>query len=84
MARQRKLTEERKKIISQLLSTYQSEDVGDVQSMLKGLLGVLCRGYLKSNWKMTLVIPNMIMSTNQPTIGVMGTARKQLPYPWET
>ena len=47
MARQRKLTEERKKIISQLLSTYQPEDAGDVQSMLKDLLGDTLQGMLE-------------------------------------
>ncbi len=39
MARQRKLTKERKELIGQLLATYQPEDAGDVQSMLKDLLG---------------------------------------------
>jgi len=47
MARQRKLTEERKKLISQLLSTYQPEDAGDVQLMLKDLLGGTLQGMLE-------------------------------------
>jgi hypothetical protein len=32
MARQRKLSEERKKLINQLLATYKPEDAGDVHS----------------------------------------------------
>ena len=47
MARQRKLTEEREKLISQLLSTDQSEDARDVQSMLKDLLGDTLQGMLE-------------------------------------
>ncbi len=47
MARQRKLTEEREKLISQLLSTDQPEDAGDVQSMLKDLLGDTLQGMLE-------------------------------------
>ncbi len=47
MARQRKLTEERKKLINQLLSTDQPEDAGDVQSMLKDLLGDTLQGMLE-------------------------------------
>ena len=39
MARQRKVPEERKKLIKQLLASYQPEEVEDVQSMLKDLLG---------------------------------------------
>jgi putative transposase len=48
MARQRKLTEERKNLINQLLATYQPEDAKDVQSMLKDLLGDTLQGMLES------------------------------------
>lgn len=48
MARQRKLTKERKELISQLLTTYQPEDAGDVQSMLKDLLGDTLQGMLEA------------------------------------
>jgi putative transposase len=47
MARQRKLSEERKNLISQLLATYKPEDAGDVQSMLKDLLGDTLQGMLE-------------------------------------
>lgn len=39
MARQRKLSPERKEFISKLIAHYQPEDVEDVQNMLKDLLG---------------------------------------------
>lgn len=39
MARQRKVPKERKKLIRELLASYQPEDTDDVQSMLKDLLG---------------------------------------------
>lgn len=39
MARQRKLSPERKEFIQQLLGAYKPEDVNDVQDMLKDLLG---------------------------------------------
>ena len=38
MARQRKLTPERKAFINSLLEHYQPKDAGDVQEMLKDLL----------------------------------------------
>jgi len=44
MARQRKLTEERKNLINQRLSTYKPEDTDDVHSMLKDLLGDTLQG----------------------------------------
>lgn len=39
MARQRKLTPERKALIQSLLSHYKPEDAQDVQAMLRDLLG---------------------------------------------
>lgn len=39
MARQRKLSDERRNLINQLLATYNPEDAEGVQSMLKDLLG---------------------------------------------
>ncbi|MEL7571236.1 MAG: hypothetical protein AAGU14_11845 [Eubacteriaceae bacterium] len=39
MARQRKLSDERRNLIDKLLATYNPEDAEGVQSMLKGLLG---------------------------------------------
>lgn len=48
MARQRKLTDERKNLINQLLSTYQPNDTKDVQSMLKDLLGDTLQGMLEA------------------------------------
>ena len=39
MARQRKLTPERKALIQGLLSHYKPEDAQDVQAMLRDLLG---------------------------------------------
>lgn len=48
MARQRKLTEERKSLINQLLSTYKPEDTDDVHSMLKDLLGDTLQGMLEA------------------------------------
>lgn len=39
MARQRKMTPERKAFIDSLLSHYQPNDANDVQEMLKDLLG---------------------------------------------
>jgi len=44
MARQRKLTEERRNLINQLLATYKPEDAEGVQSMLKDLLGDTLQG----------------------------------------
>nr|WP_312091524.1 hypothetical protein [Aminipila sp.] len=48
MARQRKLTEERKNLINQRLSTYKPEDTDDVHSMLKDLLGDTLQGMLEA------------------------------------
>lgn len=48
MARQQKLSKERKELISQLLATYQPEDAGDVQAMLKDLLGDALQGMLEA------------------------------------
>lgn len=48
MARQRKLSEERKNLINQLLATYKPEDADGVQSMLKDLLGDTLQGMLES------------------------------------
>lgn len=48
MARQRKLTKERQDLIKQLLATYQPEDAGDVQDMLKELLGDTLQGMLEA------------------------------------
>jgi len=48
MARQRKLTPERKNLIKQLLDTYNPEDANDVQSMLKDLLGDTLQGMLET------------------------------------
>ncbi len=41
MARQRKLSPERKAFINSLLEHYQPTDANDVQEMLKDLLGIL-------------------------------------------
>jgi putative transposase len=48
MARQRKLTPERKALISELLKTYQPEDAQDVQAMLKDLLADTLQGMLET------------------------------------
>ena len=48
MARQRKLTEERRSLINQLLATYKPEDAEGVQSMLKDLLGDTLQGMLEA------------------------------------
>lgn len=48
MARQRKLTPERKAFINSLLEHYQPKDAGDVQEMLKDLLGDTLQGMLES------------------------------------
>lgn len=48
MARQRKLTPERKTLITQLLETYKPDDAKGVQSMLKDLLGDTIQGMLEA------------------------------------
>lgn len=48
MARQRKLTEERRSLINQLLATYKTVDAEGVQSMLKDLLGDTLQGMLET------------------------------------
>jgi len=48
MARQRKLTEERKSLINQILATYKPEDTDDVHSMLKDLLGDTLQGMMEA------------------------------------
>ena len=48
MTRQRKLTEERRNLISQLLTTYKPEDAEGVHSMLKDLLGDTLQGMLEA------------------------------------
>lgn len=48
MARQRKLTPERKALITQLLQEYRPDDVNGVQAMLKDLLGDTLQGMLET------------------------------------
>ena len=48
MARQRKLTPERKAFINSLLEHYKPEDTNDVQEMLKDLLGDTLQGMLEA------------------------------------
>ena len=48
MARQRKLSPERKEFIQQLLGAYKPEDVNDVQDMLKDLLGDTLQAMLEA------------------------------------
>ncbi|HOR87041.1 MAG TPA: IS256 family transposase [Bacillota bacterium] len=48
MARQRKLTEERRSLINQLLATYKPEDAEGLQSMLKDLLGDTLQAMLEA------------------------------------
>ncbi len=48
MARQRKLSPERKALINSLLEHYQPTDANDVQEMLKDLLGDTLQGMLKA------------------------------------
>ena len=48
MARQRKLSPERKAFINSLLEHYQPSDANDVQEMLKDLLGDTLQGMLKA------------------------------------
>jgi putative transposase len=54
MARQRKLTEERRSLINQLLATYKPEDAEGVQSMLKDLLGDTLQGMLEAEFEKDL------------------------------
>ena len=46
MARQRKMTPERKAFINSLLEHYKPQDTQDVQDMLKDLLGDTSQGML--------------------------------------
>ena len=48
MARQRKLSPERKAFINNLLEHYNPKDAGDVQEMLKDLLGDTLQGMLEA------------------------------------
>lgn len=48
MARQRKLSPERKEFINSLIEHYHPEDVNDVQEMLKDLLGDTLQGMLEA------------------------------------
>lgn len=48
MARQRKMTPERKAFIDSLLAHYQPNDANDVQKMLKDLLGDTLQGMLEA------------------------------------
>ena len=48
MARQRKLSPERKAFIDSLLEHYQPQDAQDVQNMLKDLLGDTLQGMLEA------------------------------------
>lgn len=48
MARQRKLTPERKELIQNLMSQYQPESVKDIEDMLKDLLGDALQGMLEA------------------------------------
>lgn len=48
MARQRKMTPERKAFINSLLEHYKPQDTQDVQDMLKDLLGDTLQGMLET------------------------------------
>ena len=48
MARQRKMTPERKAFINSLLEHYKPQDTQDVQDMLKDLLGDTLQGMLEA------------------------------------
>jgi len=48
MARQRKLSPERKAFIDKLIADYQPEDAEDIQDMLKDLLGDTLQGMLEA------------------------------------
>lgn len=54
MARQRKMTPERKAFINSLLEHYQPNDARDVQEMLKDLLGDTLQGMLEAEMDETL------------------------------
>ena len=54
MARQRKLSPERKAFIDSLLDHYQPQDAQDVQEMLKDLLGDTLQGMLEAEMDQTL------------------------------
>lgn len=54
MARQRKLSPERKAFINSLLEHYQPQDANDVQEMLKDLLGDTLQGMLEAEMDETL------------------------------
>ena len=54
MARQRKLSPERKEFINSLLEHYQPKDAQDVQDMLKDLLGDTLQGMLEAELDQSL------------------------------
>lgn len=59
MAKQRKLTPERKNLITQLLQEYKPDDVNGVQAMLKDLLGDTLQGVLGKFWGVDTIFENI-------------------------
>ena len=64
MARQRKLTPERKAFINSLLEHYQPSDANDVQEMLKDLLGDTLQGMLEAEMDQKLGYALIILAAD--------------------
>ena len=79
MARQRKLTPERKALIQSLLSHYKPEDAQDVQAMLRDLLGDTIQQMLEAEMDDHLVTANMTTRTSIQMTAATATALKQSP-----
>lgn len=75
MARQRKLSPERKAFVQGLIEHYKPETAQDVQDMLKTFWEIPFKDFLKPKWMMNSATLNMIMLTKKPTIAGMGIVR---------
>lgn len=76
MARQKKLTEDRRSLINQLLATYKPEDAEGVQSMLKDLLGDTLQGMLEAELKEDLGYSKYTTKPKRRITAGTATARK--------
>lgn len=82
MARQRKLSPERKAFINSLIEHYHPEDAADVQEMLKDLLGDTLQGMLEAEMDEKLGYSKYDYRNKETDDSRNGYSKKQLLHPW--
>ena len=81
MARQRKLSPERKAFINSLIEHYHPEDAADVQEMLKDLLGDTLQGMLEAEMDEKLGYSKYDYRNKETDDSRNGYRKRQSPLP---